>query len=501
MAEITVPAAPEVEKQLLGAMSLSLTARAQVFDLITSGMFYRERHQVIFDAMKALTHAGKPVDLTLLTEYLERKKTLDACGGVAYLADMAASSGTSANAVYHARIVHERYVRRQLLMAGQQLVAKTQDLTEDIYDSADAFQEKVRQTTDVTGESSESIGEIARQTVDLYKQGKSAVRVFPTGLPEIRTDGRRSKLDGCLKGGLTSGRLFTLLAPQTAGKTSWLAQLAVNAAIVGQNRPQPTRISVLTIEDSPDAFVERAQAHAALLDPAWAQDIESESDEHRQVTLNRLNAGLTSLKDLPIQVGTLKQPTCERVCSWMLAQIYAHKTGLFIIDHFRAMSGPRGMSEAAGGNHMVAQLADFAKERDVCILIAHHINREPDRSTLGQHTNGSKIIRRYSYSDIGVTSAFEVLSFGVFYLMNPWAVEPPSVRSTMRLSKAEPWPKDMAILGAMKGKNVPRFELFLKWTPKHAMFTDWQKPDGEAPTPDYYADPPDDDDDDDDSPF
>ena len=490
MAEIELPRALEAEAQVIGAMGLSLSARAQVIGLVTSDMFHNAKHRVLFDAMTEMTKAGQGVDLQTIDYWLTKNRP-DAQIHVADTADIFSSAGTSANAVYHARTVLEYYVRRQLMVLSHQLTQNAGDKTTDIYALADDFARRITNLTDITAEQSQPMAAIAAHTIELYGQRKSPVRIFPTGFPEIRSNGLRSKLDGCLAGGLTSRRLFLLVAQQTAGKTALLAQLAVNAAKAGANRPEPTRISVLTLEDSPESFVERVQGHLAYLDPAWAQNVEEDGEILRSQTTNKLRASLADLQRLPIQVGTIKQPTIDRVCSWMLAEMHTHKSRLFFIDHFRAMRRPRNMTDLAGANVMVEELAAFAKEQDVCILLAHHVNRESDRSTLFQSRSKSNIniIRRFSFSDIGVTSAFDVASFGILFLMNPWATEPPATRDSMHITKERKWPRDMAILGAMKGKNISTFDLSLKWIPGHAMFADWRDEDGGDDTP-FPNDPP-----------
>ena len=148
------------------------------------------------------------------------------------------------------------------------------------------------------------------------------------------------------------------------------------------------------------------------------------------------------------------------------------------------MKRPRRVSEVDATSEMVETLVAFAKEHDVCILMAHHINREPDRSTTSQHGTKSVILRRYSFSDVGLTSAFAVSSFGVLYLMNPWATEPPGLRRHLHIAKGLLWPQNMAILGAMKIKNAKRFEIPLEWAPSHAMFSTWHG--DNAGLEDYY---------------
>jgi replicative DNA helicase len=87
----------------------------EIEDLLTSDVFYADKHKVIYATMVDLHKTGDPIDVVTLTTKLEKVHKLDQVGGRSYLADLVSSVPTTTNARYYAQSIYEKYTLRRLI--------------------------------------------------------------------------------------------------------------------------------------------------------------------------------------------------------------------------------------------------------------------------------------------------------------------------------------------------------------------------------------------------
>ena len=109
------PQALEVEKAVLGALMIDKDAYLVISELLRPESFYEPRHQKIFDAVRQLSMNERPIDVLTVTEQLSKNGVLEEIGGPGYIAELSSRVATSANIEYHANIVAEKYISRQLI--------------------------------------------------------------------------------------------------------------------------------------------------------------------------------------------------------------------------------------------------------------------------------------------------------------------------------------------------------------------------------------------------
>lgn len=121
----TPPQDLDGEKAVLGAVLLDNEKLAETQEFITSDDFYRHAHQLIFAAMETLGDKDEPIDASTLRTELEGGHNLEDAGGVAYLAELATTTPTAANAVYYAKNVHQKAVARRLIKTATDIVTES----------------------------------------------------------------------------------------------------------------------------------------------------------------------------------------------------------------------------------------------------------------------------------------------------------------------------------------------------------------------------------------
>ena len=84
--------------------------------------------------LRKLSMDENPVDMLTVVDMLGKMGKLEDVGGPAYVADLSSRVATSANLEYHANIVAEKYLSRQMISYVSVIGKKTYDESYDIKD-------------------------------------------------------------------------------------------------------------------------------------------------------------------------------------------------------------------------------------------------------------------------------------------------------------------------------------------------------------------------------
>ena len=128
------PQALEVEKAVLGALMIDKDAYAVVCETLRPESFYEPRNQMVYLAIMELSMAERPVDILTVTEQLAKDGTLEEVGGPGYVAELSSRVASSANIEFHANIVAQKSLARQLIQFASMIETKAFDETIDVED-------------------------------------------------------------------------------------------------------------------------------------------------------------------------------------------------------------------------------------------------------------------------------------------------------------------------------------------------------------------------------
>ncbi len=112
----------EAESAVLGGILLENKALSECLSIISMDDFYSNAHQIIFQAICALSDAGTPVDSVILCDYLKSKGQLEKASGVSYVSGLLDQTASAANVAHYARIVKDKSILRQIIGAGAEMV-------------------------------------------------------------------------------------------------------------------------------------------------------------------------------------------------------------------------------------------------------------------------------------------------------------------------------------------------------------------------------------------
>ena len=135
------PQALDLEENILGALMVEKGAFTLIKDTLLPEYFYSEAHREIFSAIKKLGEKGDPIDMSTVNRQLQRESKSDLVGGAYYIAELTSKVSSAPNMEYHARVVIEMYVKRELIQIASQI---HQDAYEDSTDALELLEQIVQ---------------------------------------------------------------------------------------------------------------------------------------------------------------------------------------------------------------------------------------------------------------------------------------------------------------------------------------------------------------------
>jgi len=236
----------EAEVAVLGSMLIEADAMAHAIENLTAEAFYKDAHRKIFEALVKLFNANKAVDLVTLTDVLYKDGTMEEVGGPSYIAWLTSSVPTAANVLYYARIVKEKYILRQLIWNGTQIVTDCYDPTQEVEPLLDRAEKLI---FDITSRKFSGgivpLKELVRkqiETIDLLYQRKGQVTGIGTGFHEFDV----------MTAGLQPSDLVIIAARPSMGKSALMSNIAEHC---GMTLKVPT--AIFSLEMSKEQLIQR----------------------------------------------------------------------------------------------------------------------------------------------------------------------------------------------------------------------------------------------------
>ena len=219
------PADTELEQAVLGALMLEKDAYTTVCDLLKPECFYEPVDRKIYEAIQHLGASQRPIDMLTVTEQLRADGNLEEVGGPAFVSSLTMRVASAANVEYHARIVAQKYLARELITFAAEIEKKAFDESNDV--------------DDLLQEAEGRLFEISQRNVK-----KDVTQIDPVighAINQIQAAANRTSGLSGLESGfheldkLTSGwqnsDLIIIAARPAMGKTAFVLSMAKNMAI------------------------------------------------------------------------------------------------------------------------------------------------------------------------------------------------------------------------------------------------------------------------------
>ena len=366
------PHAPELEEAVIGACLIEQEALPLIADKLRPEMFYDDHHQLIFAALMAMYHAGKKIDILTVKEELARRGNLDAIGGPYAIVQLSSKVASSAHIEYHAQIIHQKYLAREMVVGFNKLLTCAMDETIDIDDTLiDAHNLLDR----LEGESGHNahIRDMETLMADTMEEAErriaksvNGVTGIPTGLTELDKK----------TGGLQDNDLIVIAARPSVGKTAFALHLARHAALAGN------AVAVYSLEMQGERLGDRWLMAACNINPyRWRNGIPNP----QEVAEARTTA--SGLAQLPIYVDDSSSVSMDHIRSSARLLKSRKQCDMIIIDYLQLCD----MSTKQVNRNREQEVAQatrkaklLAKELHIPVVLLSQLNRESENRPGGR---------------------------------------------------------------------------------------------------------------------
>ncbi|WP_020527312.1 replicative DNA helicase [Flexithrix dorotheae] len=434
----------ELEQAVLGALMLEKNSLNEVIELLKPESFDLEAHQKIYNAILTLFSKSEPIDLLTVTNQLRSTGELEMAKGAFYITQLTQRVNSAANIEYHARLLLQYAIKRELISISNEVQKEAYEETTDVFYLLDKMEQALFEVSELNIRKNyagmNSIMSEAIQELESMRDQDDGLTGVPSGF---------SSLDRVTSGWQKSD-LVILAARPGMGKTAFVLSTLRNAA-VEFNRP----VVIFSLEMSSVQLVKRlisAEAELSseklktgkLTDFEWKKLIDKTS---------KLSEAPLFIDDTPALTVLELRAKCRR----LKAQ---HDIQMIVIDYLQLMSGDSGKS----GNReqeiaMISRsLKQLAKELNVPVIALSQLSRAVE-------TRGGD--KRPQLSDLRESGSIEQDADMVIFLYRPeyYGITEDEEGNSVT---------GMGEVMFAKNRHGSITSVYLKFIGQYTKFTDWE---------------------------
>ena len=393
-----MPQALEMEKAVLGALMIDKDAYLEVCDLLRPESFYEPRNQMVYEAIQRLTIEGSPVDVLTVTDKLGKMGKLEEVGGPGYVAELSSRVASSANIEYHANVVAEKYLSRQMIHYVGVIGKKTFDETYEIKDVIQEAESILFELTQKNMKKDYSVlAPILDNAIKIVEKAHSNIG----GLTGISTG--YYKLDD-MTCGLQNSDLVIIAGRPAMGKTAFALSLAKNIAA-----DQKIPMAFFSLEMSDVQLANRLISNACGIDSKKLL-----SGQLDRIEWDRLDKHLGILTDAPLYIDDTEALSVMDLRTKARRLKQEHDIRLIMIDYLQLMTanGMRYNNRQEEVSLISRSLKGLAKELNIPVLALSQLNR-------GVESREGVEGKRPQLSDLRESGAIEQDADMVVFLHRP----------------------------------------------------------------------------------
>ena len=391
------PQAIELEQAVLGALMLEKDAIIDVQEYVKAETFYLEEHRIIFKAIQELSIEMKAIDLFTVTERLKAQKLLQKVGGAPYMAELTQKVASAAHIEFHAKIIAQKYVQRELIRSATEIQRRSYDEEIDVTELIGfAEQEIFRVSEGNVKRSVQSASDILRKALLQIEEAAKTAGEY-NGVRSGFTD-----IDSVTLGWQPSD-LIIIAARPSMGKTAFVLTMARNMAVEFK---------------TPVAFFSLEMSSVQLMNRLIVAETQLNSKDLRTGNLSaeqwkHLEANTVDLGRAPLFVDDTPALSVYEFRSKARRLKTQHDIKLIIIDYLQLMTA--ATPETRGNREQEVSLISrtlkaIAKELNVPIIALSQLSRNVE------NRGGSK---RPQLSDLRESGAIEQDADVVAFIHRP----------------------------------------------------------------------------------
>lgn len=364
------PRDKDLEEAVLGALMLEKDAYTTVCDILKPESFYEPANQKIYEAIQQLGAQQRPIDMLTVTEQLRLNDALDEVGGPVFISELTSKVASGAHVEYHARIVAQKYLARELISFASQIESKAFDESNDV--------------DDLLQEAEGKLFEISQRNVK--KDVTQIDPVISQAIQQIESAANRTSGLSGLESGyhdldkLTSGwqrsDLIIIAARPAMGKTAFVLSMAKNMAI-SYNIP----VAIFSLEMSNLQLVNRLISNTCELESEKIK-----SGRLTQMEWDQLMSRIKHLYSAPLYIDDTPSLSVFELRTKARRLVREHNVQFIIIDYLQLMNatGMKFGSREQEVSMISRNLKQLAKELNIPIVALSQLNRSVESRTDGK---------------------------------------------------------------------------------------------------------------------
>jgi replicative DNA helicase len=362
------PSNIEAEQALLGSILVNNDIIDEVSTIINPTSFYDPAHTKIYEVIETLNNKGMIANPITLKNYFEKDDMLNEVGGTEYLVKLTRFSGSTKQAIDYAKVIHEMYLRRELVLISDNLSSETLNSKEQNAEKIIENTEKSLFDLAERGSFSQSFlkfNQALDQTIEMatlaMKNDKGIVGV-PTGLTDLD-----EKL-----GGLHKSDLVILAGRPSMGKTALATNIAYHAAQNIMSRQDKSSVAFFSLEMSSEQLSTRILSEQARIksdDIRRGKVTEEEINRYIETSRNIYNLPLFIDETPAITIATLSNRARR------IKRLFG--VSLVVVDYIQLMrsASNRTDNRVQEISEITQGLKALAKELNVPILALSQLSR------------------------------------------------------------------------------------------------------------------------------
>ena len=360
----------EAEQALLGSILVNNDIIDEISNTIKSYIFFDPAHIKIYDVIVNLNNRGMIANPITLKNFFEKDNMLNEVGGTEYLVKLTRFSSSSKQAVDYAKIIHEMYLRRQLILISDKLSSETLNASSKEQNAESIIEGTEKSLFDLAerGSFSQSFIQFNKaldqtiQMATLAMQNDQGIVGVPTGL---------SDLDEKL-GGLHKSDLIILAGRPSMGKTALATNIAYNAAQNILKRQEKSSIAFFSLEMSSEQLSTRILSEQAR--------IRSDDIRRGKVTeeeINRYIETSRNIYNLPLYIDETPAITIATLSNRARRIKRLNGLSLVVVDYIQLMrsSSNKNDGRVQEISEITQGLKALAKELSVPVLALSQLSR------------------------------------------------------------------------------------------------------------------------------
>ena len=361
-----MPTNIEAEEAILGGILIDPEAISRIAELLRPEFFAITAHQVIYRSALDLFLQGQPTDLMTVTTRLTDRNQLEQVGGLTKLAQLVDRTVSAVNIDQYAVLVEDKYQRRKLIEAGNNIVQlgyETATPLETVLDRAE--QEIFSITQERPQQDLVSIGETLNQTFQDLENRNEGLTLpgIPCGFYDL----------DAMTGGFQRSDLIIVAARPAMGKTAFCTNIAHHIAAGLQKLP----VAVFSLEMSKEQLVQRILSSEAK--------IESNRLRSGRISQNEwepISTAIGNLSELPLFIDDTPNITVTEIRS-KVRRLQAEQggtLGLVLLDYLQLMEGSSD-NRVQELSRITRSLKGLARELNVPIIALSQLSRGVEART------------------------------------------------------------------------------------------------------------------------